>query len=105
MASRPTLSELFDRFVWKRGQVNKINQTADKNGLVITPSGPPMCEVCAHNNGDFTCEAFPGGIPIEISGKKRIDHRFPFPGDAGIQFEKDNTKGAFVTQVLTQYSG
>lgn len=35
---------------------------------------------------DLTCKAFPNRIPIEIL-KGKHDHRTPFEGDNGIQYE------------------
>lgn len=55
----------------------------------MIPSGP-ICTGCKHyNDGDtvgILCGAFPQGIPdaILLHGE---DHRQPFPGDHGIQFE------------------
>lgn len=49
-----------------------------------------VCSFCRHlrlKSKDRTCEAFPGGIPIEIwMGKNK--HVDPFPGDKGIRFER-----------------
>ena len=45
-----------------------------------------QCLNCRHYQGVQTCEAFPDEIPFEIySGE--VDHRKPYPGDGGIQFE------------------
>lgn len=60
----------------------------------------PMCMVCKHytpyepakRTGEkcqgfgYTCEAFPDGVPEELMWKY-YDHRKPYPGDHGIQFE------------------
>lgn len=53
-----------------------------------------MCIDCVHRieddpeqpDGAMACEAFPGGIPVEIASQG-FDHRREFPGDNGIRFE------------------
>lgn len=44
-----------------------------------------MCNECKHNHRDFTCDAFPKGIPRDIVRRK--EHDTPYPGDNGIRFE------------------
>ncbi len=68
---------------------------------VVAPNS--MCVVCTHLRGDvinvddvhgngnrrplqYTCEAYPDGIPSKISDGK-ADHRKPFKGDRGIRFD------------------
>lgn len=55
--------------------------------------GPePMCYQCKHfleeSDGiwGYHCRAFPDDIPDEIFSCA-VDHRKPYPGDHGIQFE------------------
>jgi hypothetical protein len=50
-----------------------------------------QCESCLHLHSNWstpTCAAYPEGIPTEILYNE-VDHRFPLPGDHGIQFEPD----------------
>jgi hypothetical protein len=62
---------------------------------VTTPAGPRICEGCQRLDRAWMrerpltkpdrCEAFPKGIPEEISSGG-FDHRAPFPGDRGLRF-------------------
>ena len=49
---------------------------------------PPVCVDCKHLNTEegWYCAAFKGRIPIPILIGEN-DHREPYPGDNGIQFE------------------
>lgn len=45
------------------------------------------CSSCKHKMmNDSSCAAFRRGIPIEILSGQH-DHRSPYPGDNGIQYE------------------
>jgi len=46
---------------------------------------PKLCSLCKHRQG-WTCAAYPQGIPLEIR-EMHVDHRLPYAGDNGIQFE------------------
>jgi len=48
----------------------------------------PLCLDCMHfhNDEEFTCNAFPKGIPEKII-LNEIDHRVSYTGDNGITFE------------------
>jgi hypothetical protein len=53
------------------------------------PIFSPVCTWCRHlrdSGVDQECDAYPNGIPTAI-WKGENDHRAPFPGDGGIQFE------------------
>lgn len=57
----------------------------------------PVCTFCRHWAVDFRkCAAFSGEIPLEIWMGEN-NHRQPYPGDNGIQFEPVNN-----AQVLNQ---
>lgn len=45
-----------------------------------------LCVICKHYFGENKCEAFPEAIPDDILDGE-IDHRQPYSGDNGIQFE------------------
>ena len=48
---------------------------------------PRPCVGCKHyNQPEWHCRAFPHGIPDPIK-RGEHDHRTPFPGDGGLQFE------------------
>ncbi len=53
---------------------------------MITKSLCPECKYFIDNK-KFTCKAFPKGIPdVIVFGK--FNHKKPFKGDNGIQFEQ-----------------
>jgi hypothetical protein len=54
----------------------------------MTTRSPAICDSCTHRRTSTTCDAFPDGIPIEISTLGG-DHRKPVAGDHGIQWEWD----------------
>jgi hypothetical protein len=60
-----------ERVIWRSGQ------------LLIFES---QCDICKHRREGWTCQAFPDGIPEQIQNNEH-DHRQPYPGDNGIQFE------------------
>ena len=57
-----------------------------------------ICGKCIHFHRTHrifsknTCDAFTGSIPVEI-WRGDSDHRKPYPGDHGIQFEPINNIG------------
>ena len=64
MAAKP------DRFTWMPGDVRAS-----------------LCMTCVHTVKGPTCEAFPAGIPQPFLNGS-AEHRKPYPGDHGIQYEK-----------------
>lgn len=47
------------------------------------------CAGCKHRLNRQSCAAFPDGKPDDIFFD-RVNHREPYPGDGGIQWEKDD---------------
>ncbi len=51
-----------------------------------------QCQNCRHFRNDLTCAAFPDGIPsvmiaVDLDEGEIFDHRKPYAGDHGVQFE------------------
>jgi len=57
----------------------------DGTGIEVKTS---QCADCVHRVRVGICKAFPDGIPIPILTNK-VSHKTPYPGDNGIQFEKE----------------
>lgn len=56
----------------------------------------PICMYCTRFDPDgagLTCSAYPGGIPAGII-ESAVDHREPYQGDHGLQFEPTSPAAA-----------
>lgn len=53
------------------------------------PGGAVACASCKNYIGEQKCAAFPNGIPQPILDGKN-DHRQPYPGDHGVQYEAES---------------
>ena len=68
----------------------------------MTSISQPICMFCKHykpGGEKFTCAAFPDGIPDSIIDSL-VDHRQPFVGDNGIQFEAKTRAGTAYAKEL-----
>jgi hypothetical protein len=69
----------------------------------------PICGGCKHlftDLMDCKCAAFPAGIPEEILlSKSAADHRKPYPGDLGIQFDPKTPKDAEYAAMIFDHTG
>lgn len=59
----------------------------------------PVCLGCVHLTGPETCRAFRHAIPGEIFANE-VDHRQPYPGDNGIQFEPTEPMAAEYAELV-----
>lgn len=67
-------------------------------------TGHPICHDCRHLQGvapgkGWTCAAFEDGIPVDILASA-ANHRKPFPGDGGIQYQQRIAKAAGILFVV-----
>lgn len=80
----------------------------------MTTRAPMQCLVCEHYRSPLdspdddapsqTCDAFPQLIPAAI-WNMRADHRLPFAGDQGIQWESDGSPYPQAALEAAQASG
>ena len=69
----------------------KIDLTLIDDRELLIPVYSEVCTYCKHWDWESDelrrCKAFPDGIPMEIWMGEN-DHREPFEGDRGVQFEQ-----------------
>lgn len=72
--------------------------------------GQHLCTICRHfhreaaRRGQWTCDAFPEGIPEPIR-LQRVLHTASYPGDHGLQFEVDRELVARLTGTVAVPAG
>lgn len=67
----------------------------------------PICMFCARlqlEEGGRVCKAFPKGIPDAIWNNE-ADHRQPYKGDNGLQFQSNRSDGDRAAEVLLSAAG
>lgn len=81
------MSERRQRFKWEPGEV-ELSQ----------------CAYCTHKGIGPVCTAFPNGIALNIRSND-TDHRRPYPGDHGIQFDPVDDEAAQIVAAIFDGGG